>query len=167
MQMALEALTNCTSEYGHRCTRCDSEVDEGGKVASALRTALAQPESVQHCEIERLRAERDALLADAGRYRWLRSARGENFWHCHEKDGYGGQILMYGVDLDAAIDENTGDPRIDEAVDELRRLHEKCEALTKTAIPSVCGSTNSPGATVFRPAASQLQGVVHERKQME
>ncbi len=33
------------------------------EVIDALRAALAQPESVQHCEIERLRAERDALLA--------------------------------------------------------------------------------------------------------
>lgn len=43
VQQALEALTNCNSEHGHRCNRCDSEVDEGGKVASALRAALAQP----------------------------------------------------------------------------------------------------------------------------
>jgi hypothetical protein len=42
-QQALEALENCSSEYGYRCNRCDSEVDEGGKVASALRAALAQP----------------------------------------------------------------------------------------------------------------------------
>ncbi|MEN9806185.1 MAG: hypothetical protein RL756_693 [Pseudomonadota bacterium] len=40
MQQALEALENCTSEHGHRCTRCDSEVDEGGKVIAALRAAL-------------------------------------------------------------------------------------------------------------------------------
>ena len=42
-QQALEALTNCNSEYGHRCSRCDSEVDEGGKVAEALKQALAEP----------------------------------------------------------------------------------------------------------------------------
>ena len=42
VEQALEALENCSSEYGHRCNRCDSEVDEGGKVASALRAALAQ-----------------------------------------------------------------------------------------------------------------------------
>ena len=41
---ALEALTNCSSEHGHRCNRCDSEVDEGGKVAEALRAALAASE---------------------------------------------------------------------------------------------------------------------------
>jgi len=41
-QKALEALTNCTSEHGHRCNRCDSEVDEGGRVVAALRAALAQ-----------------------------------------------------------------------------------------------------------------------------
>jgi hypothetical protein len=41
---ALEALTNCSSEHGHRCNRCDSEVDEGGKVADALRAALAASE---------------------------------------------------------------------------------------------------------------------------
>jgi hypothetical protein len=41
---ALEALTNCSSEHGHRCNRCDSEVDEGNKVAEALRAALAASE---------------------------------------------------------------------------------------------------------------------------
>ena len=45
---ALEALGNCASEHGHRCNRCDSEVDEGGKVAAALRAALyAHPEPAQ------------------------------------------------------------------------------------------------------------------------
>jgi len=43
-QQALEALENCTSEHGHRCNRCDSEVDEGGRVVTALRAALAQAE---------------------------------------------------------------------------------------------------------------------------
>jgi hypothetical protein len=43
-QQALEALENCTSEHGHRCNRCDSEVDEGGRVITALRAALAQQE---------------------------------------------------------------------------------------------------------------------------
>lgn len=40
VEQALEALTNCTSEYSHRCNRCDSEVDPDGNVASALRAAL-------------------------------------------------------------------------------------------------------------------------------
>ena len=44
-QQALEALENCTSEHGHRCNRCDSEVDEGGRVVTALRVALEQPEA--------------------------------------------------------------------------------------------------------------------------
>jgi hypothetical protein len=44
LEQALEALENCTSEHGHRCNRCDSEVDEGGRVVTALRTALAQQE---------------------------------------------------------------------------------------------------------------------------
>jgi hypothetical protein len=43
-QQALEALENCASEHGHRCGRCDSEVDEGGRVVTALRDALAQEE---------------------------------------------------------------------------------------------------------------------------
>lgn len=59
MRQALEALENCTSEYGHRCNRCDSEVDEGGKVAAALRAALAQ-QAEPTLTIERLR---DALVA--------------------------------------------------------------------------------------------------------
>ncbi len=46
-RLALEALENCSSEHGHRCNRCDSEVDEGGTIADALRAALAaeQPQS--------------------------------------------------------------------------------------------------------------------------
>ena len=40
VEQALEALTNCTSEYGHRCNRCDSEVDPNGNISSALRAAL-------------------------------------------------------------------------------------------------------------------------------
>jgi hypothetical protein len=44
------------------------------------------------------------LIAMARRYQWLRSCRDDSFYSCHEKDGYGGQVLMYGVDLDAAID---------------------------------------------------------------
>ena len=47
VEQALEALTNCTSEYGHRCNRCDSEVDPDGNVASALRAALDQPQVEQ------------------------------------------------------------------------------------------------------------------------
>ena len=42
VEQALEALTNCTSEYGHRCNRCDSEVDPNGNISSALRAALEQ-----------------------------------------------------------------------------------------------------------------------------
>ena len=42
VEQALEALTNCTSEYGHRCNRCDSEVDPDGNISSALRAALEQ-----------------------------------------------------------------------------------------------------------------------------
>ena len=44
VQQALEALENCTSEHGHRCSRCDSEVDEGGRVIAALKAALEQPD---------------------------------------------------------------------------------------------------------------------------
>ena len=47
LEQALEALTNCVSEYGHRCNRCDSEVDPEAKVASALRAALVQPQVEQ------------------------------------------------------------------------------------------------------------------------
>jgi len=46
--------------------------------------------------IERLIAERDALLADAERYRWLR-----------EKNGVAVDVIVFGTthgDLDAAID---------------------------------------------------------------
>jgi hypothetical protein len=57
VQQALEALENCTSEYGHRCNRCDSEVDEGGRVVNALRAALEQQEQEpckRHNPCERL-----------------------------------------------------------------------------------------------------------------
>jgi hypothetical protein len=54
-QQALEALENCTSEHGHRCNRCDSEVDEGGRVVAALRAALAQQEQANYPE-EKLQA---------------------------------------------------------------------------------------------------------------
>ena len=46
VEQAIEALTNCTCEYGHRCNRCDSEVDEGGNVA-ALSAALEQLQAEQ------------------------------------------------------------------------------------------------------------------------
>jgi hypothetical protein len=75
LEQALEALTNCSSEYGHRCSRCDSEIDEGGKVAAALRAALEQDwnplpllEATQSslrehmAEIRRLRALLDQAL---------------------------------------------------------------------------------------------------------
>ena len=48
VERALEALTNCTCEYGHRCNRCDSEVDPDGNVESALRAALEQPKNHSH-----------------------------------------------------------------------------------------------------------------------
>jgi hypothetical protein len=54
-QQALEAMENCTSEHGHRCTRCDSEVDEGGRVVTALRAALAQEEQEQEPVAWRIR----------------------------------------------------------------------------------------------------------------
>ena len=48
MQQALEALENCSSEHGHRCNRCDSEVDEGGRITAALRERLARDEERQY-----------------------------------------------------------------------------------------------------------------------
>lgn len=39
LRKAVEAL-ECLSEHGHRCNRCDSEVDEGGKLAAAIRQHL-------------------------------------------------------------------------------------------------------------------------------
>ena len=47
MRQALEALTNCTSEHGHRCNRCDSEVDANGEAITALRAALAEAPAVE------------------------------------------------------------------------------------------------------------------------
>lgn len=39
LRQALEVM-DCISEHGHRCNRCDSEVDEGGKLISAIRQHL-------------------------------------------------------------------------------------------------------------------------------
>ena len=65
-EQALDALTNCSSEHGHRCNRCDSEVDEGGRVADALRAALAaeqpQPEADERADDEALRREMADIL---------------------------------------------------------------------------------------------------------
>lgn len=44
MQQALDALSTCLSEHGHRCNRCDSEVDPNGEVVAALRAALDAPQ---------------------------------------------------------------------------------------------------------------------------
>lgn len=71
------------------CPACGSDCNERDELIKAER------------EIERLTAERDALRADAERYRWLRE-HGET--GCTEKDGYGGRALQMGADLDAAID---------------------------------------------------------------
>ncbi len=46
-------------------------------------------------------AEVEALRADAGRYRYLREHGDAG---CTEKDGYGGQQLRMGEDLDARVD---------------------------------------------------------------
>ncbi len=67
-------------------------------------TIKLPPDLLLRDRAERAEAERDALRADAERYRWLRTARDWGFWCCHGKDGEGGQILKYGADLDAAID---------------------------------------------------------------
>ena len=48
-----------------------------------------------------LRAELDALRRDAERYRHLRE---HGDIGCTEKDGYGGQTLRMGEDLDAVVD---------------------------------------------------------------
>ena len=60
LQQALDALTNCLSEHGHRCNRCDSEIDEGGKLIAALREALAAPEPEPVAEVYRARYGRRA-----------------------------------------------------------------------------------------------------------
>ena len=82
------------------------------RAEAALRQLGKHPESCgDDCVSELARldllAERDALRADVERYRWLRS-HSDGFWSCHEKDGYGGDVLKYGGDLDAAIDAARG-----------------------------------------------------------
>jgi hypothetical protein len=57
-------------------------------------------------ELDRLRAEVEALRKDAERYKWLRD-HGDT--GCTEKDGYGGQTLRMDERLDAAIDAAMGD----------------------------------------------------------
>lgn len=66
-------------------------------------------EYMQACNpaaIRELLAERDALKADAERYRWLREHVSDG--RCTEKDGYGGYTLRFGESLDAAIDAAKG-----------------------------------------------------------
>lgn len=76
--------------------------------ALAMIRFVCRPElTTMYADVKRLSDELAALRAhdrDGERYRWLRYARDGGFWSCHEKDGYGGQVLMSGPDLDAAID---------------------------------------------------------------
>ena len=51
--------------------------------------------------VDALKAERDAAMKDAERYRWLRN-HGDS--GCTGKDGYGGQESLIDERLDAAID---------------------------------------------------------------
>jgi hypothetical protein len=62
------------------------------------------PETVRRgaAEIERLQAERDALLKDAERYRWLRERLSHQ--RCGPNVGWGTDELLPGDDPDAAID---------------------------------------------------------------
>lgn len=88
-----------------------SDWDEVRAERDALKLRLAAVEDMNaacNADFSRLRAERDALRADVERYRWLRS-HPDGFWSCHEKDGYGGDVLKYGGDLDAAIDAARGE----------------------------------------------------------
>ena len=57
--------------------------------------------AAKEAEIAALKAERDAAMKDAERYRWLRN-HGDS--GCTGKDGYGGQELLIDERLDAAID---------------------------------------------------------------
>ena len=61
----------------------------------------AQELTAYEITVANLRAERDAAMKDAERYRWLREHGDEG---CTQKDGYGGQELRRGERLDAAID---------------------------------------------------------------
>lgn len=54
-EAAVEALANCSSQHGHRCNRCDSEVDEGGKVAATLREAVRGLREAQAEPVARVR----------------------------------------------------------------------------------------------------------------
>ena len=88
VEQALEALTNCTNEYGHRCNRCDSEVDPDGNVASALRAALEQPQN--HCKqnLDRVPAgwklvpvePTDDMLYDIQEFSHILPPRGKRIW---------------------------------------------------------------------------------------
>ena len=62
---------------------------------------LTKPAQHDAPEVAALKAERDAVMKDAERYRWLRN-HGDS--GCTGKDGYGGQELLIDERLDAAID---------------------------------------------------------------
>ena len=102
LEQAREAL-----EYHTQQTR---PIQKTEHAILALRTELAKPSApAQHDapEVAALKAERDVLLKDAERYRWLRDV-----WMDYKPAGYDGRnvgrfdlVLDYPVDnLDAAID---------------------------------------------------------------
>lgn len=79
-QAALDALTNCEpgNPYGHRCNRCDSEIDPDGTIANNLRAALAQPKPASNTHFP-LTAElvAAALLLK----RWAEARNEPAGWH--------------------------------------------------------------------------------------
>jgi hypothetical protein len=70
-----------------------------GLVARMRQAEKKEAESAD--ELTRLRAEVEALRANDRRYRHLREHGDAG---CTEKDGYGGQQLRVGADLDAHVD---------------------------------------------------------------
>lgn len=82
----LERLERAAREAREDRPNCGFLLDAEEQLTKALRNAARE------------------LIADARRYRWLRSSRGDDFYKCHVKDGYGGKTLKYGIDLDDAID---------------------------------------------------------------
>jgi len=95
-------------------------------------TIKLPPDLLLRDRAERAEAERDALRADAERYRWLRTARDWGFWCCH------------GTDLDAAIDaalekdKSVTAPPIWET---LAEIGESAPAGTWDALPAELGPT--------------------------